>query len=76
MLSVIFDGDNATLHSRFNKRLSENRHPVHKSQDFTKLSDFVETLDELRGAEYPGEIIRVDCTDFSYQEDEKIYSAI
>ena len=76
VLSLIFDGDDATLHSRFNKRLSENRHPVHKSQDFTKLSDFTETLDELRKAEYPGEIIRIDCTDFSYQKDEKLYLAI
>ena len=76
ILSLVFDGDDVTLHSRFNKRLSENRHPVHKSQDFTKLSDFTETLDELRRAEYPGEIHRVDCTDFSYQKDERLYSAI
>ncbi len=76
VLSIVFDGDDATLHKRFNKRLSENRHPVHKSQDFTELSAFKATLDELRGADYPGEIIRVDCTDFSYQEDEKLYLEI
>lgn len=72
ILSIILDGDNAVLHSRFNKRLGENRHPVHKSQDFTKIEDFVSVLDELRRAEYPGEIIRIDCTDFTYQTDENI----
>lgn len=76
VLSVIFDGDDAVLHSRFIKRLSEDRHPVHKSQDFTELSDFKATLDDLRGAEYPGEIIRIDCTDFAYQKDERIIERI
>ena len=76
VLSIFLDGDNATLHRRFNKRLNENRHPVHKSQDFTRLEDFAGTLDELRRAEYPGELIRVDCTDFSYQKDETLYEKI
>lgn len=76
VLSIFLDGDDAVLHSRFNKRLSENRHPVHKSQDFTEICDFSATLDELRRAEYPGEVIRVDCTDFSYQTDESIYRKI
>ena len=76
VLSVFLDGDDSILHARFIKRLSENRHPVHKSQDFTELSDFSATLNELRRAEYPGAIIRVDCTDFSYQSDEKLYRLI
>ena len=76
VLSVFLDGDDATLHARFNKRLNENRHPVHKSQDFTRLEDFTLTLNELRRASYPGEVIRVDCTDFSYQTDEALYERI
>lgn len=76
VLSIFLDGDNATLHQRFNKRLNENRHPVHKSQDFTRLEDFAATLDELRRAEYPGELITVDCTDFAYQTDEGLYARI
>ena len=76
VMSIILDGDDAVLHSRFNKRLNENRHPVHKSQDFTRIEDFTEVLDELRRAEYPGEIIRVDCTDFSYQTDDNIFRKI
>ena len=76
VLSIFLDGDDATLHARFHKRLGENRHPVHKSQDFTLLSDFTETLDELRRAVYPGELVRVDCTDFSYQSDEVLFEKI
>lgn len=76
VLSVIFDADDEVLHKRFLKRLGENRHPVHKSQDFTDIRDFKPVLDELRSAEYFGRIIRVDCTDFSYQTDEALYSLI
>ena len=76
VLSIFLDGDDQTLHARFHKRLSENRHPVHKSQDFTRLEDFTATLDELRRATYPGELICVDCTDFSYQTDEGLYEKI
>ena len=76
VLSIFLDGDDAVLHARFIKRLSENRHPVHKSQDFSRIEDFTNTLDELRGARYFGNIIRVDCTDFSYQKDEKLLEEI
>lgn len=75
-LSIFLDGDDATLHARFIKRLSENRHPVHKSQDFSRIEDFTKTLDELRGARYFGELLRVDCTDFSYQSDEGLLEKI
>ena len=75
-LSLFLDGDDAVLHSRFHKRLTENRHPVHKSQDFTRLEDFTDTLNELRRAEYFGEMIRVDCTDFSYQSEEALFEKI
>ena len=76
VLTLVLDGDDAVLHSRFIKRLSENRHPVHKSQDFTRIEDFTTTLNELRDAEYFGKIIKVDCTDFSYQTDEALFEKI
>jgi H+/Cl- antiporter ClcA len=40
------------------------------------LEDFTDTLNELRRAEYFGEMIRVDCTDFSYQSDEALFEKI
>ena len=76
VLSLFLEGDDAVLHNRFIKRLSENRHPVHKSQDFTRLEDFRSTLNELRDAKYFGQVIRVDCTDFSYQTDEGLFESI
>ena len=76
VLSLFLDGDDRVLHARFNKRLGENRHPVHKSQDFTRIEDFTAVLDELRRAEYPGEVILVNCTDFSYQSDEDLLGKI
>ena len=76
VLSLFLDGDDAILHSRFLKRLGENRHPVHKSQDFSRLEDFTATLNELRAAEYFGELVRVDCSDFSYQSDEALFDKI
>lgn len=76
VLSLVLDGDSAVLHARFNKRLGENRHPVHKSQDFSRIEDFIPTLTELRSASYPGEVLNVDCTDFAYQTDEALYARI
>ena len=76
VLSLFLDGDDAILHARFLKRLGENRHPVHKSQDFSRLEDFTATLNELRRAEYFGELVRVDCSDFSYQSDEGLLEKI
>lgn len=76
VLSIILDGDDLVLHSRFIKRLGENRHPVHKSQDFSRIEDFTDTLNELRHANYFGEILLVDCTDFSYQNDEGIFERV
>jgi len=76
ILSIVFDGDSATLHQRFCKRLNENRHPVHKSQDLSRIEDFVAVIHDLGTVEYPGEVIYVDCTDFSYQTDEKLYKKI
>ena len=67
VMSLIFDADNEVLHKRFNKRINENRHYVHKSQDFTDINDFIPVIDQLRNAPYFGEIVKVDCNDFSYQ---------
>lgn len=76
VLSLIFDADNETLHKRFIKRLGENRHYVHKSQDFSKIEDFIPTLDALRGLDYFGEIINIDATNFDYQKDASLFAKI
>ena len=76
VLSLIFDADDNILHQRFIKRLDENRHYVHKSQDFTKIEDFIPVINDLRNAPYFGQIITVKCNDFSYQTDEMLLNQI
>ena len=76
VLSFVFKGDDEVLHQRFLKRLNENRHYVHKSEDFTNLKDFQKMLDGLRKVNYIGKKIFVDCTDFKYQEDESLFLEI
>ena len=76
VLSFIFKGDDKILHERFLKRLNENRHYVHKSEDFTELKDFQIMLEGLRRVKYIGKNIFVDCSDFNYQNDEKLFLEI
>lgn len=76
VLSLRFTGDNKILHERFLKRLNENRHYVHKSQDFSNIEDFVNCLNDLRSVNYIGKVINVDCSDFSYFNDQELYNII
>ena len=76
VMSLIFDADNEILHERFIKRLGENRHYVHKSQDFSDINDFIPVIDNLRHAPYFGEIINVNCDDFTYQTDDSLFKKI
>ena len=70
------DGENEILHQRFIERLDKNRHYVHKSQDFTNINDFIPVINHLRCAPYFGEVIKVNCNDFSYQTDECLFKKI
>ncbi len=59
VLSLVLTGNNELLHKRFIKRLDDNRHYVHKSQDFSNISDFILCLEDLRKVQYIGEVIKV-----------------
>lgn len=76
VLSFVFKGDDKVLHERFLKRLNENRHYVHKSEDFSKLEDFSLMLEGLRKVKYIGKNIFVDCTNFKYQEDKRLFNVV
>ncbi len=76
VLSLVFDANDEILHKRFINRLNENRHYVHKSQDFRNINDFIKTINELRNVEYFGEIININCDNFNYQTDEKLFNMI
>ena len=64
-LTLRFTGDDTVLHKRFLRRLEDNRHYVHKSQDFSNISDFIKVLNSLRDVKYFGEIITVITTDYN-----------
>lgn len=63
-LTLRFTGDNKILHNRFLTRLNDNRHYVHKSQDFTDINDFIKVQENLRCVKYFGEVINVVSTDY------------
>ena len=63
ILSLKFTGEDKLLHERFLRRL-ENRHYVHKAQDFTDLNDLIKTQEELRSVEYIGEVVGIDVTPY------------
>ena len=77
VLTLILQGDPEVLHRRYLHRIHhENRHPVHLSTTFEAFEDFREYLLRSRGAAVPGEVIRVDANDFSYQQDGELLRAI
>ena len=76
VLTIRLKGDNHVLHERFNKRLTENRHYVHKSQDFTSIEPFIETLEELRSVKAIGEEMILDSTTFNYQNNKNVLAKI
>ena len=76
VLSIVFDADDEILHERFLKRLNENRHYVHKSEDFSNINDFKIMLNGLRNVKYPGKVIKINCNDFSYQKDNLLLKEI
>lgn len=76
VLSIVLKGDNEILHKRFLDRLNDNRHYVHKSQNFSNIEDFIRTLEELRNVKYLGKIINVNSSNFDYQNDEEIFIKI
>lgn len=76
VLSLVFDAEDEILHQRFIKRLDKDRHYVHKSQDFTNITDFIPVINHLRNASYFGKIINVWCNDFSYQTEESLFDKI
>ena len=77
VLSLVLSADVKILHERFQDRLKkEDRHYVHRAQDFTDINDFKETLDELRSVNYLGKVINIDASTFDCQTDMKLLEEI
>jgi predicted kinase len=77
VLTIALFGDVEVLHTRYLNRMeNENRHPVHLSTTIDRFDDFKKCSDYLTSIEIPGEVIRINATDFSYQSSEEILSQI
>lgn len=77
VLTLVLRGNVEILHKRYLHRIHhENRHPVHLSTTFDIFQDFQEYTQYFRSEEIPGEIIKIDANNFSYQNDAGIFARI
>lgn len=77
VLTISLYGNVEILHKRYlNRKNNENRHPVHLSTSLDAFEDFKKCSDYLTNVEMPGDVMRINATDFAYQNDEKILSKI
>lgn len=68
VLTIALFGDVEVLHARYlNRMTNENRHSVHLSTTIDEFEDFKRCSDYLKSIEVPGEVIRINATDFAYQ---------
>lgn len=70
VLTLVFRADTHLLHERYLYRIAhENRHPVHVIAVLDDYIDFAEYIGKARSEFVPGETMRIDADDFSYQTD-------
>ena len=77
ILDLNLYGSPEILYERYMNRITyENRHPVHRVNNLNDYSYFKEyTLNRQKEA-LIGEIININCDDFSYQNDESLFLKI
>ncbi|MBQ0018414.1 MAG: AAA family ATPase [Clostridiales bacterium] len=77
IMTLCMQGDVETLYERFQNRIkNENRHPAHQSVGIQNSDDFKAYLESIRNEYLPGKAIRIDASDFSYNEDESLLDEI
>ena len=77
VFTIVLFGDVEVLHERYlNRMTNENRHPVHLSTTIDKFEDFKKCSEYMRRIEIPGEVMRINATDFCYQNNEEILAKI
>lgn len=68
VLTIALFADVEVLHERYlNRMANENRHSVHLSTTIHKFDDFKKCSDYLTSIKIPSEVIRINATDFVYQ---------
>ncbi len=76
VMSLVLKGNDEILHDRFQERLNEDRHYVHRAQDFSNIEDFRIALDELRKTSYLGEIVKINADTFDCQHDKELIERV
>lgn len=76
ILSLYLTAKPALLYERFNARKSEGRHRAHLTAEFESFEGFCEYLMGQRSEYMPGNVIRIDATNFSYQKDDNILKPV
>lgn len=77
VLTLVLRGNADVLYKRYLNRMhNENRHPVHLSTTLDIFDDFKAYLEKARKEEIPGNIIKINADNFSYQIDEGILTSI
>lgn len=77
VLTLVLRGNTDVLYNRYIYRMNEeNRHPVHLSTTLDVKEDFVKAAEWSRKERIIGEILTIEATDFSYQEDAEVLKQI
>ena len=78
VLALNLYGNEEILFKRFINRIeNENRHKVHLSIGLNDLASFSSYIKKSRDVDFKGlEVISIDATNFSYQNDENLFTKI
>lgn len=73
VLTLSLYGNVELLYKRYiNRIMNENRHPVHLSTTLDVFEDFRKCSDYLNRVKIPGDVIRVNADEFSYQSNPEL----
>ena len=77
VLTIFLYGKVEILHKRYLNRISnENRHPVHLSMPLDVFEDFKRCSLDLTHITIPGDVIRVNADEFTYQSDPDLLAKV
>lgn len=77
VITIFLYGKVEILHKRYMNRISnENRHPVHLSMPLDVFKDFKRCSLDLTHITIPGDVIRVNADEFTYQSDPDLLAKV
>lgn len=76
ILSLYLTADTRLLYDRFNERRMMGRHRAHLTSEFESFEGFEAYLIGQRAKYIPGEAVRINANDFSYQTDGEILNLV